>query len=1033
MPIYRGAGGAGDATADSASEALLVRELAIEVQADAVAADASAIAAAGSASSASTSATNASNSASAAATSATNAANSASTATTQATNAANSATAAQTAETAAELAETNAETAETNAASSASAASSSASAASTSATNAFNSATAASTSATNSANSATSSATSATNSANSATAAAGSATTATTQATNAGNSATAAASSATAAAGSATAAANSATAAQTAETNAETAETNAETAQAAAEAAQLAAETAQTAAELAETNAETAETNAETAETNAATSASAASGSASAAATSATNSSNSASAASTSATNASNSASAASTSASNAATSASNAATSATSAAGSATTATTQAGIATTQAGNASTSASNAATSASSAASAQSAAETARDQTLAAFDSFDDRYLGQKATAPTLDNDGNALVAGALYFNTTTNEMKVYDGTIWLNAYASLSGALLATNNLSDLNNTATSRTNLNVPTRTGGDASGTWGIDITGNAATATTATTATTANALNTSNSYTGVNFTATGSLVVGSSGTYAAGSLYSDANWGMIFRAKQASPATAQFMWANSDGSELFRFNGSALTTSITGNAATATAAQNATFLTQPNATWGARLQLGGNGGVPAVATTAVVQATDGNLHMDGGVGKAMYLNYYNNGVIYLNGTTYQISANGSQYNGNAATATTATTATNQSGGSVNATSGSFTGLITGASSASTDVNNANDTGSISIRGSAGTVASMSFHRTGAYAINMGVGTDNVFRIGGWSASPNCFQLTSVGDGTLAGSSRAPIFYDSNDTGYYVDPNSYSRTMNLSVYVGNEGIGGANSSSEGLVLRGNYNSNTWAHKFHKADNGSGVPVYLSQTVGADSWSALQGWGTGLGYTSRVYGSLYSDSLYSTIFYDANNTGYYCDPNSNSNLWATSTYLLPRYQSSDWADAFRNTPATCKAYHGDISAGGPAGTWWFYESMRHGNAGNFWGTQIAWGWEDNANQLRQRNVSANSFSGWVTYINSNNIGSQSVASAGNGVAGLNSISISDNPGIRITLTNGTFFECGT
>jgi hypothetical protein len=41
----------------------------------------------------------------------------------------------------------------------------------------------------------------------------------------------------------------------------------------------------------------------------------------------------------------------------------------------------------------------------------------------------------------------------------------------------------------------AGARANLNVPTRTGGDASGTWAIDITGNAATATTATTATSA----------------------------------------------------------------------------------------------------------------------------------------------------------------------------------------------------------------------------------------------------------------------------------------------------------------------------------------------------------------------------------------------------------------------------------------------------------------------------------------------------------------------------------------------------------
>jgi hypothetical protein len=103
------------------------------------------------------------------------------------------------------------------------------------------------------------------------------------------------------------------------------------------------------------------------------------------------------------------------------------------------------------------------------------------------------------------------------------------------------------------------------------------------------------------------------------------------------------------------------------------SVTGNAGTATAAQNATFLTQPNATWAARVQLGGNGSGSGVANIAVVQATDGNLHIDNGLGKAMYLNYYHNGVIYLNGATYFISSNGSQYNGNAATATTATSAT------------------------------------------------------------------------------------------------------------------------------------------------------------------------------------------------------------------------------------------------------------------------------------------------------------------------------------------------------------------------
>ena len=139
----------------------------------------------------------------------------------------------------------------------------------------------------------------------------------------------------------------------------------------------LAAETAETNAETARDAAQTAQAAAETAETNAASSASSAS-------TSATNASNSASAASTSATSASNSASSASTSASNAATSATNAEN--------------------------------------------------------AYDNFDDRYLGAKASDPTVDNDGDALITGALYFDSSNNVMKVYSGTEWQNASSSIEG-----------------------------------------------------------------------------------------------------------------------------------------------------------------------------------------------------------------------------------------------------------------------------------------------------------------------------------------------------------------------------------------------------------------------------------------------------------------------------------------------------------------------------------------------------------------------------------------------------------------
>lgn len=111
----------------------------------------------------------------------------------------------------------------------------------------------------------------------------------------------------------------------------------------------------------------------------------------------------------------------------------------------------------------ASANASAAAASAGAASTSETNAAASEAAAAASYDSFDDRYLGAKAVEPTLDNDGAALITGALYFNTVTGEMRVYDGAAWLAAYVSLSGALLANNNLSDLVSATTSRVNLGV------------------------------------------------------------------------------------------------------------------------------------------------------------------------------------------------------------------------------------------------------------------------------------------------------------------------------------------------------------------------------------------------------------------------------------------------------------------------------------------------------------------------------------------------------------------------------------------
>lgn len=140
--------------------------------------------------------------------------------------------------------------------------------------------------------------------------------------------------------------------------------------------------------------------------------------------------------------------------ASYAATQAANAAASATASANSATASATSATASAASATTATTQATNSATSATAAAASAAAA-------AASADTFDDTYLGSKSSDPSVDNDGDPLNAGDLYFNTTSNELKVYNGSAWQTAAVSTTGLLTVANNLSDVASAATAQTNL--------------------------------------------------------------------------------------------------------------------------------------------------------------------------------------------------------------------------------------------------------------------------------------------------------------------------------------------------------------------------------------------------------------------------------------------------------------------------------------------------------------------------------------------------------------------------------------------
>lgn len=153
----------------------------------------------------------------------------------------------------------------------------------------------------------------------------------------------------------------------------------------------------------------------------------------------------------------------------------------------------------------------------------------------------------------------------------------------------------------------------------------------------------------------------------------------------------------------------------------------------------------------------------------------------------------------------------------------------------------------------------------------------------------------------------EIMSIGKGDshvrVINNVYAKAFYDIDSTSYYLNPASTSFLDSISVKVGAENTGGANSSLVGLIMRyggSSYNNNTWAHKLHKYDHGGGVPLYLSETVGTGSWSGMQRWGSysGDNYKNVFFSALkVVGSVDADAFYDRNDTQYMMDLSTNNN----------------------------------------------------------------------------------------------------------------------------------------
>jgi hypothetical protein len=126
----------------------------------------------------------------------------------------------------------------------------------------------------------------------------------------------------------------------------------------------------------------------------------------------------------------------------------------------------------------------------------------------------------------------------------------------------------------------------------------------------------------------------------------------------------------------------------------------------------------------------------------------------------------------------------------------------------------------------------------------------------------------------------------------SMRSPIFYDSNDTGYYTDPASTSNLYNLQL-----------TGAKHTYLYINPGNGNEAMVRYNGGTGSGWYVgkrTSSQLIGTDNFHFYsEAVAATVGGIDSSGNMIVTGSHQAPIFYDSNNTGYYTNPASNTTLY--------------------------------------------------------------------------------------------------------------------------------------
>ena len=162
-----------------------------------------------------------------------------------------------------------------------------------------------------------------------------------------------------------------------------------------------------------------------------------------------------------------------------------------------------------------------------------------------------------------------------------------------------------------------------------------------------------------------------------------------------------------------------------------------------------------------------------------------------------------------------------------------------------------------------------------------------------------------------------IYDIGTAYASGSFRAPIFYDSENTAFYLDPTSSSRLRYL--YVGDSGSNWSNPGGWDTTVYISGPSHAIIRVENRGNNyHSAVHSHTGQLPGVGSpgdydYRITRNWDNRMifysGYT-YAYGYLQAgDSLRAPIFYDSENTGYYVDPNGSSRMATINADYIRSY----------------------------------------------------------------------------------------------------------------------------